>query len=291
MHLQSSAEGRLPTAPRLYPYREGMLMPQLVDCHTHTLFSDGKATFRQNMRAAVSAGLATIACTDHLAHPAFMDCAIAESRLDEYAAEIRHMREEFPQLEIVHGFEADWYPGCEADIAATRGSATFLLGSIHYLDEFAIDWDEDMRAWEEWGADGVWHRYVDSWCEACFCPARFDSMAHPDLPRLMEPAGYAPTIALVPLWDRMAEAAHDAGVHVELSTAALRKNLSDYYPAEGLLRRFCQAGVPLTVGSDSHEASSIGFGIAEAYAHAARIGYRSIDVPTVDGGWRTIALD
>ncbi|WP_294440875.1 PHP domain-containing protein, partial [uncultured Slackia sp.] len=174
-------------------------MPQLVDCHTHTLFSDGKATFRQNMRAAASAGLATIACTDHLAHPAFMDCAIDESRLDEYAAEIRHMREEFPQLKIVHGFEADWYPGCEADIAATRGSATFLLGSIHYLNEFAIDWDEDMRAGVECGADGVWHRYVDSWCEACFCPARFDSMAHPDLPRLMGPAGYAPTIALEPL--------------------------------------------------------------------------------------------
>lgn len=266
-------------------------MPQLVDCHTHTLFSDGKATFRQNMRAAVSAGLSTIACTDHLAHPAFMDCAIDESRLDEYATEIRHMREEFPRLEIVHGFEADWYPGCEADIAATRGSATFLLGSIHYLDEFAIDWDEDMRAWEEWGANGVWRRYVDSWCEACFCPVRFDSMAHPDLPRLMGPSGHAPTFALEPLWDRMAEAAREAGVHVELSTAALRKNLGDYYPVEGLLRRFCQAGVPITVGSDSHEALTVGFGIANAYAHAARIGYKSIDVPTADGDWRTIALD
>ena len=89
----------------------------------------------------------------------------------------------------------------------------------------------------------------------------------------------------------MAEAARDADVHVELSTAALRKNLGDYYPAEGLLRRFCQAGVPITVGSDSHEASSVGFGIAEAYTHAAHIGYRSVDAPTVDGDWRTIALD
>lgn len=116
-------------------------------------------------------------------------------------------------------------------------------------------------------------------------------MAHPDLPRLMGQAGYAPTIALEPLWDRMAEAARDAGVHVELSTAALRKNLGDYYPAEGLLRRFCQTGVPITAGSDSHEASTVGFGIAEAYEHAARVGYKSVDVPTVDGDWRTIALD
>ena len=89
----------------------------------------------------------------------------------------------------------------------------------------------------------------------------------------------------------MLVAARDAGVHVELSTAALRKNLGDYYPAEGLLRRFCQAGVPITVGSDSHEASTVGFGIAEAYEYAARVGYTSIDVPTADGDWRTIALD
>ncbi len=265
-------------------------LPSLVDCHTHTSFSDGEPTFEENMSAAVRAGLSTIACTDHLAHPAFMDCAIDESRLDEYAAEIRRMRETFPQLEIVHGFEADWYPDCEADIARTRGGATFVLGSIHYLDKFAIDWDEDMRAWEAWGADGVWTRYVDAWCEACFCPARFDSMAHPDLPRLMGPAGYAPTLDLAPLWDRMAEAARAAGVHVELSTAALRKGLGDYYPEEGLLARFRKAGVPLTIGSDAHRACDIGYGIADAYRHAARAEYRSVDAPTADGDWRTIEL-
>lgn len=265
-------------------------MPELADCHTHTAFSDGDSSFEENMRAALRCGLATVACTDHLAHPGFMDCAIDEGRLDDYADEISRMREEFPQLEIVHGFEADWYPGCEEDIARTRGAATFLLGSIHYLGEFAVDWDEDMRAWEAWGPDGVWRRYVDSWCEACFCPARFDSMAHPDLPRLFEPAGYAPSLPLGPLWDAMAEAARESGVHVELSTAGLRKPLADYYPAEGLLARFREAGVPLTVGSDAHTAATVGYGIRRAYAHAARAGYAAIDAPAADGGWRRIEL-
>ncbi len=263
---------------------------ELLDCHTHTFFSDGETSLEDNMRAATTAGLNIIACTDHLAHPDFMDCAIEEMRIGEYAAEIARMREMFPHLQIVHGFEADWYPGCEVDIAAVRGNATFILGSVHYLGEYAIDWDKDMRAWEAWGANGVWKRYVDAWCEACASPAHFDSMAHPDLPRLMEPAGYVPTLAMEPLWDHMAEAARAASVHVELSTASLRKNLDDYYPTEGLLRRFFEAGVPLTVGSDAHRAEQVGYGITEALAHAAHIGYTSVDVPTPDGGWRTVAL-
>lgn len=262
---------------------------ELVDCHTHTVFSDGTSTLRANMEAARAARVATIACTDHLAHPDFMDCAIDESRIDAYAAEISVLRDEYPDLEIVCGFEADWYPGCENDLDKTCWSASFVLGSVHYLDEFAIDWSEDMRAWESWGADGVWRRYVDAWCKACFCP-RFDSMAHPDLPRLFSASGYAPSIPLEPLWDEMAEAARESGVRIEVSTAGLRKAFSDFYPAEGLLERFHAAGAPITVGSDSHEAKAVGHRIADAYAYAARAGYRQIDVPRPDGGWRIIEL-
>lgn len=263
---------------------------ELVDCHTHTVFSDGSSTLRDNMEAALSAGVTTIACTDHLAHPDFMDCSIDEIRLDEYADEIDELREAYPDLEIIRGFEADWYPGCEADLEKTCESASFVLGSVHYLGEFAVDWDEDMRAWETWGADGLWRRYVDAWCQACFCP-RFDSMAHPDLPRLFSVSGYAPSIPLAPLWDKMAEAARESGIRIEVSTAGLRKSFSDFYPEEGLLKRFHAAGVPITVGSDSHTSDTVGYRIADAYAYAARIGYRRIDVPQANGGWRNIQID
>ena len=43
----------------------------------------------------------------------------------------------------------------------------------------------------------------------------------------------------------MAECAHDTGRRVEVSTAAPRKGLDDYYPATGLLRCFAHAEVPL----------------------------------------------
>lgn len=262
---------------------------ELVDCHAHTVFSDGKSTFAENMHAAVDCGITTIACTDHWGRPEFIDCSIEEAKLPDYASEIERIREEFPQLEIVHGLEADWYPGCATDLHETRGTATFLLGSIHYLKEKALDWDKDMRIWEELDADVLWQLYVEEWCKAA-TSGLFDSMAHPDLPRLFALSGYAPSISLNPLFDDMAEAAHAGNVHVEINTAGLTKDFADFYPQEPLLQRFFAAGVPLTVGSDAHHASRIGENIRQAYRYAHRIGYDSIDAPTADGGWRNIDI-
>lgn len=263
---------------------------ELVDCHTHTVFSDGKSTFEDNMRAAVARGIATIACTDHWGRPEFVDCSIEEKRLGEYAAEIARMQERFPQLKIVHGLEADWYDGCAADLAETRGSATFLLGSIHYLKEKALDWDKDMRIWEELGADALWRLYASEWCKAA-TSGLFDSMAHPDLPRLFALSGYAPAIDLAPLFDDMAEAARAGNIHVEINTAGLTKDFADFYPQEPLLKRFFAAGVPLTVGSDAHHESRVGENIMAAYRYARRIGYTSIDAPTAEGSWRSISIE
>lgn len=266
-----------------------VVTPEIIDCHTHTIFSDGKSTLDENLRSALRQGVTTLACTDHWGRPEFIDCSLAESRLFEYAQTIERMRTEFPEVELIYGLEADWYEGCAADLAETRGGATFLLGSVHYLQEKAIDWNEDMRIWEELGADGVWRLYAEEWCKAAIS-GLFDSMAHPDLPRLFSTEGYAPNIALKPLWDTMAEAAHEGRVHVEINTAGCTKSFHDFYPAEGLLRRFFAAGVPLTVGSDAHSAARIGADIMAAYQYAYQIGYRSVDVPTATGDWRTIAL-
>ena len=153
-----------------------------------------------------------------------------------------------------------------------------------------IDYSEDTHIWKELGAAGVWRAYVDAWCAACESPIGFDSMAHPDLPMRFSQDGWPAPSGIKKLWDEMAECAHDTGRRVELSTASLRKGLSDYYPAAGLLERFCKAGIPITLGSDAHMATDICWGVAEAQRHAYEAGYRSFDVPRADGSWESWRL-
>lgn len=263
---------------------------ELVDCHTHTFFSDGKSSLEENMRAAIKGGLTTIACTDHWGKADFIDCSIKKDALDQYTRAVQQVCEQLPQLSIVYGLEADWYHGCEDNLKCLRESVPFMLGSIHYLDEKPIDWDEDLRIWEELGADELWKRYVEEWCKAA-TSGLFDSMAHPDLPRLFSERQYKPTIDLVPLWDQMAQAAQAGKVHIEINTAGLIKPFGDFYPCEGLLKRFAQAGVRITIGSDAHAATRIGDHIVDAYRYAKRNGFTTFDVPTNEGSWRSISLE
>jgi HisJ family histidinol phosphate phosphatase len=298
----------------------------IVDCHTHTSFSDGESTFEENVRAAAAAGCAVLVSTDHLTLPASMeavaDAQVPHVRLAEHRAAFEAARglaaEVAPGLELVYGFECDWYPGCEANVAAWSEGAVVRLGSVHWIGDAGdvaagatgdagtegvapagmpgtgagwIDFGSDKHVWEELGADEVWRRYVGAWCTACESPLEFDSMAHPDLAMRFANEGFAATMDLSPLWRQMAECARSCGRRVELSTAGLRKSVGAYYPNAALLREFARAEVPITVGTDAHVASDICWGVADAYRYAAAAGYRSIDVPHADGSWEKLELE
>lgn len=271
---------------------------KVVDCHTHTCFSDGTGTFEENARAAEAVGCSLLVCTDHLTLPSSMDPAgeaqVVEGDLPAHRAAFEEARAAHPGLEMLYGFEADWYPGCEDDVRRWSDGAQVLLGSVHWLGEKDdgawIDDVSDLTIWLELGPDEVWRRYVAAWCAACESPLAFDAMAHPDLPARFSHEGFAPSIDLAPLWDEMAACAHDTGRRVELSTAALRKGVGDCYPSCGLLGRFFAADVPITVGSDAHRPEDIAYGIEEAYGHAYDVGYRAVEVPRADGSWISVPL-
>lgn len=270
-------------------------MTPIVDCHTHTFYSDGQDTPEDNVAAAAERGCKVLVATDHLTLPASMDpkreVGVHEEDLPRRAADFAAAAEKYPEVEVIYGFECDWYEGCEENTKRWSEGAVVRLGSIHWLDGHWMDDPHDMFVWEELGADEVWRRYVDVWCKACTSHLNFDIMAHPDLAARFRNEGYPATMDLTPLYERMAECAHDTHRRVEVSTAGLRKTVCGYYPAPELLRAFKHAEVPICVGSDAHFAADIAWGIRDAYAYAAAAGYKAIEVPHADGSWETMPLE
>lgn len=115
----------------------------LVDCHTHTSFSDGHTSFEDNVRAAAAAGCRVMVSTDHLTLPASMDAncevqvvvgdlpahRLAFEDARKLAAQIA------PELTFIYGFECDWYEGCEPLVERWSASAVVRLGSVHWIGD------------------------------------------------------------------------------------------------------------------------------------------------------------
>ncbi len=264
---------------------------ELVDCHTHTFYSDGHNSVDDNVLRACELGISTICLTDHLTLPADIDptceVSVAQGDLAAYRRDIMRARCDHPEVEVVYGFECDYYPGCDENVLRWSEGATFRLGSVHMVDMSWIDDLSDLSFWDAHTVEYVWEGYFSLWGQACRS-GLFHSMAHPDLVSL--PGRYPDESLMADLFDQAACDAHQAGVHVEINTAGSIKPVGRFYPHPNLLSRFFQAGVPITVGSDAHVVSRVGEGIREAYALASSCGYAAVDVPTADGGWRSIAI-
>ena len=113
------------------------------------------------------------------------------------------------------GLEVDYLDGREDAIRAALDPFEwdFLLGSVHWIDGLAVDWDA-APVWERHAAAEVWEMYVDALCAAAQSGI-YDSMAHPDLAKVF---GNRPEPKPMRLYERIADCFQAAGVCAEVST-------------------------------------------------------------------------
>jgi histidinol-phosphatase (PHP family) len=119
--------------------------------------------------------------------------------------------------------------------------------------------------------DRVWRDYTQS-VEELAGTGTVDVLAHPDLAKV---AGHRPP-ALTEFYDRIAEAARSCGLAAELSSAGWRKPCAEPYPADSLLTRFYDSGVPITTASDAHQVADISWRITDLTAMALAVGYSQV---------------
>ncbi|MDR0514905.1 MAG: histidinol-phosphatase HisJ family protein [Coriobacteriaceae bacterium] len=270
-------------------------MTALVNTHTHTLLSGhGTGSVGEVVKAAQAAGICTLALTEHYplskAYDPHARLSMPQEHLEGYLADISRSQAAYPDMEVLSGCELDWLREGEDRTFPADAFKRFdvVLGSVHFVDGWAFDDPATRSRWDEEGPDSIWERYIDTWCEATLSSSPFTIMAHPDLAKKF---GYYPSFDLAPRYRMMAQAAQEAGRMVEVNTSGLFYACAEMYPAPALLREFCRAGVPCSVGTDAHQPSHVGRAIEAAYRLMYECGYREITFPTRKGDRRTLALD
>ena len=125
------------------------------------------------------------------------------------------------------------------------------------------------------------------WCQAVPSSAPFTVMAHPDL---VKKFNIYPEGDWKKYYAQAAEAAHAGDRMIEVNTSGLHYACKEMFPQQDLLREFCKAGIPCTIGSDAHTALHVNRGIVEGYRYMYEAGYRELTVVVPGGDRRTIPL-
>ncbi len=262
----------------------------LTDYHLHLRRDDLDATSAEHFTAANAQryravaserGIAELGVSEHVhrftqalavwRHPFWRANAVDD--LDEYCSFVR------TQTDLRLGIEADFVPGREAQTAALLAARDFdyVVGSVHFLGDRAIDMDEN-GVWDRpASAEEVWRRYFQTLGEAA-ASGLFDILAHPDLVKVWGPERPAPEGDLRRFYALAIDAIARSGVAVEVSTAGLRKRVRELYPAEAFLAMCVQAGAPVALSSDAHRPEEVGADYDQALALLARVGVRELCV-------------
>ena len=239
---------------------------------------------------AMRAGITTLGISDHTPT---MDGRWANVRMDyaqmpDYINGIRYAASAYPSIRIYAGLECEWVPAFGRDwfegdlrerfgldfIALAPHSFTMETDSDHWYNSFLRSPTIDQKAWLS-----GYGRYV---VEA-IGTGLFDYVAHPDLIGCFCTAW---TPECVSVARDIAQAAHDAGIPLELNTSGFRKppvtdedgTVRSQYPWLPFWRIVAEEGVRVIVNTDAHAPSLIAASLHEAY-HLADAAGIEISMP------------
>jgi histidinol-phosphatase (PHP family) len=250
-------------------------LTMLTDYHTHTpLCRHAEGLPRNYVAAARAAGLAEIGFSDHNPMPEpFDDWRMEWAEFPRYLELVAEARESAGGFPVRLSLECDYLEGREDWLEKTQFLAPwdYLIGSVHYI---APGWDVDnprhLSRWREQGAvEEIWALYWRLY-EKCVRSGFFEIAAHPDLAKKF---GFRPAGELRRYYEPVIQAFVDSGTVMEVSTAGLRKEVAEIYPAREMLELAFSAGVPMVINSDAHAPGEVGRDFDQALRLVRAVGY------------------
>jgi histidinol-phosphatase (PHP family) len=242
----------------------------LSDYHVHLRHDGEGSDFARYMttenvaryrEAADAAGISELGVSEHVYrfrqaleiwdHPLWQTWAVDD--IDEYVAFVRG-------TDLKLGIETDFVPGREQQIGELLEGRDwdYVLGSVHFLEQAALDMEEYDIWRSEASPDEIWREYFNTLAAAA-ASGLYDIMSHPDLVKIWGSHRPHPEGDLRRFYEPAVAAFAEAGVTVEISTAGLRKPVGEIYPAPGFIELCKDAGLKFALSSDAHEPEQIGF--------------------------------
>ena len=263
----------------LTDYHVHLRQDEIAATPAEQFFTPGNA--ERYREAAADRGIAELGVAEHVYrftqaldvwdHEFWRHCALDD--IDEYCGFVRE------ETDLKLGIEADFVPGREDRMAELLGARDwdYVVGSVHFLGDAAVDYDQyDVWTTGE-SPDRVWRKYFE-WLGEAALSGLFDILAHPDLVKHWGRERPWPERDPRFYYEIAMEGIAESGIAVEVSTAGLRKPVGEIYPARAFLEMVVEAGCPIALSSDAHVPEELGAGYEEALELLDAVGVKELCV-------------
>ena len=240
----------------------------MIDLHNHTpLCNHATGTPEEFIKEAIKKNIKIYGFADHAPMEFDYEYRMGFNEMESYEKEIRELKEKYKdKIEILIGYEVDFTP--IVDKRVLNRSVDYLIGSVHFLDNWGFDNPEFIKEWDRRDVDDVYKEYFSK-IEEMANSRLFDIVGHLDLVKVF---GYKPKKDIKDLAKNAIKAIKKSNMAVEINTAGLRKPVKETYPNDTLLEMVLNEGIDITFSSDAHAPSQVGFKLDETIKKLKNLG-------------------
>lgn len=251
-------------------------MKSIADYHMHTpLCGHAIGKPSEYVRHGIKSGLKEMGFSDHAPLVSHRDPKITMDfeQLPTYLEMIKDVQKQFSsEITIKIALEADFIPGFENKTLAIINDYPYdyIIGSVHFIRTWGFDDPAQLTGWISKNVNEVYHDYYELLRKSAKS-GLFDIIGHCDL---VKKFGHRATESMYDEVKATAKVFKETGVAIEINTAGLRKTVKEMYPALDCLKIYCEAGIPLTFGSDAHAPEEVAKDFDKALALAQAAGFK-----------------
>jgi len=241
----------------------------LIDLHNHTILCNHAiGSIEEYIQKAIQQNIKIYGFSDHAPMNFDPKYRMSFEEMEIYEKWIDTIAKKYPEIKILKGYEVDFTP--EVDKKVLNRDVDYLIGSIHFLDNWGFDNPEFLAGWDKRDIDDIYREYFDLVVKLADSKM-FDIVGHLDLIKVFN---FRPNEDIKILAKNAIEAIADNDLVVEINSAGIRKAVNEPYPSIPLLEMIKEANIDITFGSDAHNPNQVGFYLKECYNMAKFLGYK-----------------
>ena len=242
-----------------------------IDLHNHTkLCNHATGEMEEFVIKAIEKKIDYFGFSDHAPMNFDEKYRMKLKDMKTYEKEVDSLKNKYKnKITILKGYEVDFLPNfMEQDVL--EADVDYLIGSIHFLDDWGFDNPEFIGKYQEVDINEIWIKYFNQTIKMCESRL-FQIVGHLDLMKIFK---FLPTKNLDKIYKNTLQAIKENSMAIEINSAGFRKKINEQYPSEYILQMAKKFDIPITFGSDAHKLEDIGDVFLQGYDVARKIGFK-----------------